>query len=217
MVDEKVDETNEMTELKWGRRSEDRSGSKGSTERAERAEKSLQIAKNILLVLAAVVAVILVVIAYQTSQKMEHLIKETQLSAQRNTELLAVECNLETGKPYPLPSEEPFRNTDEFLVAFCSRQVRQANVISNYITQINEAVRLQVQAHDENMNIQHGQIGAARSAQTQTTRTTRTTTRKTIPAVPGIPKLQVPTPTPTTAVPTTTTTTCVPHKRQRCK
>lgn len=198
----------------WGRRVEDHGVMKVSVHKVERAERTMRLAVYALLILVTLVAIGALWIGWHTSQRMEQLINETQLSAQRNTELLAVECDLETGKPKPLPSEQPFRNTDDFLEAFCGRQVRQANVISGYLTTINTAAKEQLTVHEENMLKEHQRLEALIQQ-----RRAPAAVRKPIPVdgrrAPGAGTTTTTPPAP--AAPTTTTTTCVKNKAGKCR
>lgn len=210
-------------EPQWGRRESDRDGTALSTAKVDQADKAIRVALVALLVLFAMLAAGALWIGWRTGQRMEHLINETQLSAQRNTELLAVECDLETGKPKPLPSEEPFRNTDEFLVAFCGRQVKQANTINDYITDINNAVKEQIAAHDVNTNNRHERIEALVQRRPVPTVVRKpipgstTTTRKAPAPITGTITTTTTTARPVPPAPAPTTTTCIPNKRERCK
>lgn len=201
----------QIAEPQWGRREADRKGTP-STEKIDQADRVIRFAVLGLLALVAAVAVGALWLTWHTGQRMEQLINDTQLSAQRNTELLAVECNLETGKPYPLPSEEPFVNTDEFLVAFCGRQVRQANVISGYLETINTAAKEQLTVHEENTKAEHQRLEALiqqrRAAPVE--RKPIPTRNRHVAPTPKVSGIPAPAPTPTP------TTTCATNKQGHC-
>lgn len=224
-------------EPNWGRRASDLATTVG-TEKVDRAERVINFATKTIVIIAVITAAIALLIGWYTALQLREANRDIKkiaieikiqseastLAAERNTELLAVECDLQTGLPIPLPTGKPFVNTEEFLNLYCANQVNRANSISGYITQINNASRLQLDAHDENAHSHHMALDALIRGNQSATGSRRpipavplaspTTTRSVPPRkVTDLPPSSAPAASPT---PQTTTTCPTKGKSDKC-
>lgn len=221
-------------EQHWGRRASDYEVTANTVSTAARAERRMQRALRALVVMAVFTVFVALVITWRAGEKVkdntertadlvevvELSVKQAELASKRNTELLSVKCDLETGRPIAHADGKRFVNTTEFLHLFCTNQVERANQISEYITQINSALREQVQAHEDNTSNSHDRIEALAQRKLPPSRVRRpipATRPATLAAQKSAPTATTASPPPEPPPPTSTTTICVKHKRERCR